>query len=271
MIRLGLLLWLSVASFSISENRGVSHLGFCHKNYDCELFMESFKGSPVIRTGWLDNTFNPEGCKCLPKLQTTKKGVEVRVHIVNGPGLRNRRLERHEIHWGRSIAGLERDVLRGNMSFLARFDKRAEIVRNQLDSIIMLEKCYVSPVLESDFGRQARLKLLRRTRKLFPKCHIVDNPLKAPCISGFICEKHGDFVPPQRPYIADLDGLDLYETYGTYYAQVHENALINFGWKYCNNLNVKGEKFVPPTKRKKSCDSTRTKQLNDFVIKGKGR
>lgn len=265
---MGLLLLLSVASFSIAENRGVSHLGMCHEKYDCRTFESSFKGSSVIRTGWLDHTFNPKSCKCLPVLQKTKKDVIARVHILNGSGLRNRRLERFEIHSGRTVAGLEKSIQQGNTSFLARFDRRAKIVASQLDSIITLKKCYVSPVLESDFNPATRKILLKRTAVLFPNCEIVDNPLKGRCVSGYICEKHGDIAPLKGRYIVDLDGLDMSLTDPASFGQWHEKAELAFVWKLCNNLNDSSKKeFIPPSKRNKSCNGSEAKQFANFINK----
>jgi hypothetical protein len=268
LIKLVLIAFVSFTFTVTAQNRGVSDLGMCHEKYDCSQMLARFEKSSVIRTGWVDKTFNPKRCKCLLPLANETKPKEIRVHILNGAGLRNRRLQRHEIHFGHTIKSLEKAILTRNKRFLTKFDRRVLVVKKELSLFKNLSKCFVSPVLESDFNYRARLILLRRVSQIIPECKTVDNPLNHSCIKGFVCEKHGVFKKLNPPYIADMDGTDIDEMDAQEFAKEHSKAEMSLGWAYCNNLNgVEG--FVPPTERNIRCDSFISERLEKFIIKGK--
>lgn len=184
-MRFGYLATLLLAIGAMAEsNRGSSDLGLCSKNYSYSNFIRSFNDSKVIRTGWLDNTFNARGCPNAERLIRESKPLDLRIHILNGPGLRNQRLERHEIHYGYTLASLERAIKRNDPRFIRKF--RARLLR--LKSLLAKRRgemsVMISPCLECDLSKPQRLKLLRETARVFPAYPLVDNPLRDTCLRG---------------------------------------------------------------------------------------
>ena len=255
------LVFLFYASVVVADNRGVSDLGLCSKSYNCGRFLNRF--DKTIISGWLDKTFNPSGCKCLEILKQSTKPKILRVHIINGSGLRFHRLQRFELGHGRTVSGLEKSILLGSKSFESTFKRRLLVVKKQLESLSNLEKCYISPCLECNFKKEARKKLLDITAEIIPECSLVDNPLLDSCLSGYVCEKHGDIKRLKPPYIVDMDGTDISKISPSW-ALEHKAADIAFGWSYCNNLN-KSSGFIPPADRIAQCPTAIHRQLFNFI------
>lgn len=190
-----------------ADNAGLSYLAMCHPKWPCKTSLAAFKELPVIRTGWLEQTFGEE-CPCVDRLLRDKRDKIIRVHIANGPCLRNGRCGRYEIFSGFTIASANRDIKRAKSRIVARFTKVISRLQERLAKSRGGLTCYVSPVLESDLDEQARTILHNLTASYLPSCTLVDNPLRGKCIRGTVCEKHGPNPRLSKPCIADLDGID---------------------------------------------------------------
>lgn len=250
---------------SFADNRGVSNLGLCHRNFTYDAIRQQFKHASVIRTKYLDNTFNPRGCGNLTLLLQETKPLDLTTVILNGPGLRNNRLEKHEIHYGYSISALDKAIRSRNEKFLSKFRSRLTLNAGHLNTRSGITVHRVNPCLECDLSPAARKILIEETRKVFPNSIIIDNPYNQPCIPGLVCEKHGSAANPPRPKIVDLDGEDYDSILPFSWASRHLNAEAVFAWKFCNNGLDRKQPWRPPTQRNAFCGQRDNLDLQYFV------
>lgn len=247
------------------DNRGVSNLGMCSRNFKFDTIRQQFRNATTIRTKYLDNTFNPAGCSNLLLTLRENKPKDITTVILNSPGLRNGRLEKHEIHYGYSVSSLNKAIKNKNSQFLKKFRKRLDINRRMIEPLSGGLKHRVNPCLECDLDPQARQILIDEVKKVFPSAQIIDNPYKQPCLSGYVCEKHGSTANPSRPKILDLDGED-YDTIRPHpWASRHLDAEAVFAWKFCNNGLDRKKPWIPPTKRVDFCGVRDNKDFSYFV------
>lgn len=234
---------------------GLSYLAMCQKDWPCSLSLSAYKNASVIRTGWLEHTFGEE-CPCVDRLLADKRPKEVRIHLANGPCLRNKRCGKYEIFHGYSVASANRAIKRKDDRLLNRFRRVAERAASRLAQGRAPLTCYVSPVLESDFDEQARSVLHSLTATYFPSCRIVDNPLRGRCIKGTICERHGPNPGLARPCIADLDG-SVANRDGTYeFLKRTKHCRMSLVWTPEMNCNSHlSQPFIDP--RKRNCERSR--------------
>lgn len=244
-----------------SQVRGISELGFCHPRVEYKKFAEQFVKQKRIVTGWLDNTFNPHGCPNAIKLMKAKRPVILRIHILNFPGLRNKRLEKHEVHYGYSREKLDSAIRHKNQKIIGKYVDRLNKLKKLVETRKGALTLYVSPCLECDLSKAARKILSQVTLSVLPQAYLVDNPSKGSCLKNSICERHGDRTDGD---ILDLDGLPLYSANIPKWVKHSPNAMIRFGWLPCNNGLGLGP-WVPPTKRAHFCDEEERKTLNAFL------
>lgn len=252
---------------------GESFLGLCHQRFQCTKAQALFSAEGPLVFGWLDGTFNnsstnDDRCPCGSELLRSQRDKIVRVHIINGPGLRNQRLQRHELGYGFTISTLDQEILKEPSSnqdseFLMKFRLRLRAVADQIKSAGGGVTCYISPCLECDLADESRKKLLRIAGEEVSACHLVDNPLKKSCLPGYICETHQVNRSKPAPCIADMDGVDQRDVDQTEWRNTHKHCLIRFKWQdWYNLLNIdkqpvmesKGAKskrpnWVPPLQR----------------------
>ena len=141
-----LILALVTTCSQASAAPALSYLGLCQKSWPCEKSLSAFKGQSVIRTGWLERTFGSK-CPCAERLLNDRRPKEIRVHLSNGPCLRNKRCGPYEVFYGETIATANRKVKAGDKKLLDKF----VAVAKQLDGRLAKSKgeltCYVSPML----------------------------------------------------------------------------------------------------------------------------
>lgn len=248
-------------SVQAQDNRGVSALGMCSPRYDYANMMTSFKYASVIRTKFLDNTFNPNGCKNLELLMREPKPLDMMSVILNGPGLRNGRLEKHEIHFGHSVSSLNRAVLNKEPKFMAKFDSRLNKIAAILNTRTGALTHRVNVCLECDLSQPARRILMERAKLVFPTAIYIDNPMQGACIPGLICEKHGSTANPPKPKSVDLDGEDYDGIKARQWGLRHADAETVYAWKLCNNGFKKHEDWKPPTQRTNFCGNRDNKDF----------
>lgn len=240
------ILLVLLAFMTAAHADGLSYLGICNKTWDCERSLNAWKGKRTIITGWLETTFGIE-CPCVKKVLASRKAKIVRVHLLNGPCMRNKRCGRSEPFYGLTVAGANRRILKDNKRFLAKFDVVIQRLKQRLVSAKGVVQCYVSPCLECDLNGNARKKLLNRVSAVLPNCVLVDNPLLQRCIQGTVCEKHGDRPLVSEPCIVDLDGTDGRLVNRKKWLAAYDHCELRFYWEPW--MNCIGKTFIDPTLR----------------------
>lgn len=256
--RLWLILSLALITTCSSTSAQVpaaSYLAMCQRNWPCSASIKAFNELPVLRFGWLEKTFG-DACSCVDKLLQEERPKEVRVHIANGPCLRNKRCGRYELFYGHTIASAQRDIKRNKSRIIPKYLKVLDRLRARLAKSRGPLTCYVSPVLESDFDEQARTILHSATTSYLPSCTLVDNPLRGRCIRGTVCERHGPNPGLTAPCIADLDGIDASTISVPEYLRQTKACDMSFIWSLglnCNSHHT--QRFIDP--RERNCGQAR--------------
>jgi hypothetical protein len=246
---------ITICSSTDAQVPAASYLAMCQKNWPCGASINAFNELSVLRFGWLEKTFG-DSCPCVDKLLQDERDKVVRIHIANGPCLRNRRCGRYEIFAGHTIASANRDIKRAKSRIVPRYLKVLERLRARLAKARGGFTCYVSPVLESDLDEQAREILYRITASHLPTCTLVDNPLRARCLRGYVCEKHGPSPRLSAPCIADLDGIDANTISVPEYLRQTSACDMSFIWSVGLNCNSHhSTAFVDP--RERNCAQSR--------------
>lgn len=241
---------LTTISLSASaQPLGVSYLGICNPTWQCGRSIKALEGQDTIRTGWIEGTFG-NSCDCADRLLQDPRPKEVRVHLANGPCMRNRRCGRHEVFYGYTIASSNRAIKRGDRRLAKRFERVAVRTRERIGRSRGPLTCYVSPVLESDNDAEARKILHRLAGAYLPGCTLVDNPLRGKCIRGTVCERHGPDPGLSRPCIADLDGAWGKDVSISAFVRNTRRCDMSLLWTPELNCNdSRGHTFIDPRKR----------------------
>jgi hypothetical protein len=227
----------------------LSYLGMCHKTWPCQSSLKAFNRVAVIKTGWLEGTF-AEDCQCADTLLQDPRPKVIRVHLTNGACLRNRRCGRYEVWAGETIASGDKKVRERNVRLLARYRKAVKVFRDRLSRSQGGLTCYVSPVLESDYGRPARRVLRSITHRYLPSCAHVDSVLRGHCLKGSICEKHGPEPGLHAPCISDLDGIPVEAISLQAFLRATDQCDLRFVWTGGFNCNPYSQgRFIDPRER----------------------
>lgn len=244
---ISLLLFLS----SDSQNRGLSYIGMCHRKVSSSDVSSIYEGQAVLNLHFLIRTFNRNGCPTFVDLAKDARPMIVHISLLNGPGLRNRRLQKHEYLYGYTIRTAQAAILKRQPKILQQVRAAAEEARQLLEARgPRLTILRIKPILESDFNKKARRIVYREVQKVFKGIPLIDNPVKDSCVPELLCETHGTNTEGD---IIDLDGLDYHDTNGTEWQQKGEQKVGMFVWKFCNNGFKPGEKWIPPLTRKHWC------------------
>lgn len=241
---------------------GVSEIAFCHKDNHYKSFISQFEREKRIVTGWLDNTFNPQGCPNAEILMKAKRPVVIRVHILNGPGMNNKRLEKHEIHYGLSRDRLDSKIRHENKAFLSKFRARLYTLKQLLDLRTKgALTVFVSPCLECKLSKAARKVLLEEIAVALPFAYLVDNPASGSCLKGFICERHGELAGD----ISDMDGSSFFDLNIDTWEAKTKNSVLRFVWLPCHNGLGGAGPWVPPTKRHRWCNGAERDAIRAYL------
>lgn len=235
-----------LALMATAQAQGASYLALCHSSTDCKAVKRTWSGQDTIITGWLEQTFGSQ-CKCADELLQSRKAKVIRVHLVNSPCMRNGRCGKYELLYGETADSASKKVRRGNRQFLHKFDRIVRRFRNRLTRATGSVQCFVSPCLECDLDGRARTLLAARVSAMLPGCNIVDNPFRAACLPGYVCEKHGASPRLTAPCIVDLDGVDGTDINVDKFASRYRHCDIAFYWEHWMNC-IRGP-FVDPRKR----------------------
>ncbi len=255
------LLIVLLAFMATAQAQGASYLALCHPDTDCKAVRETWRGQDTIVTGWIENTFS-ESCECADRLLASRKAKIVRVHIMNGPCMRNGRCGLYEAFSGYSIAQANRAVRHKNSRLMRRYRRVVQRLKRRLETAQNVQ-CYVSPCLECDLNASARRTLLRAVSDTLPNCIPVDNPYKQRCLPGYTCEKHGYTPHVSAPCIVDLDGIDGSRIDVDKFADRYRHCDISFYWEPFMNC-IRGS-FIDPRKRNCRYDSSMYQYVKGII------
>ena len=224
---------------------GSSYLAMCHPKWPCKESLVALR-KPLV-TGWLEETFGRR-CLCADRLLNRPGPKIVRVHLLNSPCLRNQRCGRYEAFHGMSIAKANRLVAKQDAKLMAKIDAIMQRASRRLAKARQPLTCYVSTCLECDLKYGQRRILAKMAAAYFPKCTLVDNPVRGRCLSGFVCEKHGPKPNLKIPCIADLDGIAAESINVKDYLERTRHCEVRYLWTHAYNC-IAGSKFVDPRRR----------------------
>lgn len=223
-----------------------SLLGICHKDFNCGSISSLYDGQETIVLSWLENTFGTK-CSCLNKLLQDSRPKVIRAHIIQSPCMRNNRCGRYEALYGYTAASASRAIVRGRGRAFTEFQRGLARLKKRLETATNIQTCYVSPCLECDLYESARRRLSSLVLSALPFCNIVDNPFRRKCLSGAICEKHGDTARVSAPCIVDLDGTDGRKVDVKKWVEQYRHCDLQFYWEPWMNC-IRGG-FIDPRKR----------------------
>lgn len=241
--------WREEAASGLSGKVGLSLIGLTSPHYDCDDVVAAFGRAPIV-FGYLERTFGDDR-RCLNRLLDHPQFAGVRVHIINGPCVRNRRCDRNEIVYGETIASLDRKLDQGDRALLDKIRAEMVRVRNALGPHLRDGKRYlVSPILEHDV-RSARgmRRLVDMARSVFgSRFRVVNNPVSgATDVGADYREWHGDRPAARAPCLVDPDGSDVSD-FGAY-ADRYAGCRMILGWNSQMNCLNPGEDFRAPRDR----------------------
>lgn len=247
LVLVSILLVSILAPGRTGRTEGLSYLGMCSRTWDCDKTLAAWRGEPF---GWIENSFGEE-CGCVDRFLSTSVNKVVRVHILNGPCMRNRRCGRYEAFYGYTPSSASRAILRKKGKLLGRIDAIIARLKERLDRANGKVTCYVSPCLECDLNDRARRSLLHRVSVALPNCNLVDSPHRDSCIRGTVCEGHGDSPNVTKPCIVDLDGTSADKVDLKKWLAKYRYCDIRFVWRpWMNCISLKGgPQFIDPRKR----------------------
>jgi hypothetical protein len=250
---------------------GASYIGMCNPKFPCEEALRALNVTPVKTFGYLADAFGHK-CQCVKKFMADSAPKYVRVHLANGTCFpeRGRRCGRYDVFSGERIKSAEIKVFKKNSRIIKRF--RASIIRTlHLMRIDPTATVRYSLCLECPLSLKARKILLNEALKFIPLEQLVDSPLSGRCLTGLICERHGDnprFDTRRAGCIADLDGKDLFNADIELFEKRSKNCEAIYYWTYGFNLLPYGYrgKFISPDKRTNKLDQLEFEGL-DWCLK----
>lgn len=247
---LSLILTFCPQRLSAETSFGFSYLGICHKDWPCKESFKAYDNFHVLMLSFLyDESFGSD-CPCIRKFYEDTREKIVRIHLTNGPGLRNKRLQQNEVFYGQTVSSAEKSILQNDQNIYKRFSAVAKRAQKDLSSQRGSLKLFVSPCLECDFSKETRMILFSWTKEYFPQAQLVDNPLNDSCINGFTCEKHSKDAIFTDQCIFDTDGFDSRKLSFNAFDDISKNCIARFAWIPQFNLNQSlNMKFIPPQDR----------------------
>lgn len=238
------ILLVSICAPRYINAEALSYLGMCNKTWDCDKTFKQWKGEPF---GWLENSFG-EDCRCVDRFLSTNTKKTIRIHLLNGPCMRNGVCGKHEAFYGYTAKRASRAIIRNNGRVVKRFKEILNRTKERLSRANGTVTCYVSPCLECDLYDRARRRLANLVSASLPHCNIVDNPNTYNCLSGTVCERHGENPIITLPCIVDLDGHDGSKIDINKWVAKYKSCDLRFIWYPW--MNCIGSKFVDPINRK---------------------
>ena len=106
----------------------------CSASADCGAILDSYRSAPVVVAGYLNSTFNPNGCKCIGQVMSILKPKTIRVTLTNSTCFpeRGRRCQKHECFYGESVKSADAKVRKKDPKILGCLTKSATQVINHI-------------------------------------------------------------------------------------------------------------------------------------------
>lgn len=158
---------------------------------------------------------SPKTDKIIVKLLSTGKCPKIRIHL----------------SWKDSHVFTEADI-----PTAVRKAKEVAFIVNQFPQV----EFFVSPWLEHRANLSLVEKLRKEVTKALPKrVRYVNSFISGGAyLSGAVNEVHSALVAPKGDYVTSFDGLDQLDAEMAKFKDVHQRALIFFGWSWFNNSKV---------------------------------
>lgn len=208
-----LLLIFSINAHAIDKSKiGLAPLALTQRTFDCSSFLKTLENQKTINIAWLYNTFGRK-YNCLKKILKDERLQFIETHLTNGPGHRNKRLEKHEFLKKYTLSQWNRLLVRRNQRLKKDIIKYATPVKNLLSLRVSTSTCLISGELEANISNQAGKVLNEWMREIFPDCLIVWNPIRATSeassANADFIEQHSFNPKVNIPCIINLDGTDI--------------------------------------------------------------
>lgn len=239
------------AEASLRGKVGLSVIGLLSPQYNCDAIVQAYGRAPIV-FGYLENTFGNDR-RCLNRLLDHPQFAAVRVHVFNGPCVRNRRCGAYEVLAGETTDSLNRKLAAGDAALLGRMRAEMVRVRDQLAPHVRPGKrYYVSGVLEHDVRDvNGARRVVQMARDVFGPLgfRVVNSPVSGALNAGAdLNEKHGTSPALSAPCIVDLDG-DEVSDFGAWANRYRQCAMV-LGWNNQMNCLADGEAFKDPRARR---------------------
>jgi len=225
----------------------------------CDQLIAAVLADKITCIGYLVGTFDDDA-QCLQRIVATNKLKSARIHLLNGPGLRNRALGAYEPHRRHTVATFSAAVERGDKDVTTAIAERAKKIESITKGKL---RCLLSGVLEHDLSTKAAAKVVEILRANAPSCRVVNNPvsLRAAVLPNTIHELHGEKPSLKAPCVVSLDGIRAVAVDMPAYLKRYQHCEQIFVWDQELNCRVEGA-FIDPRLRK-ACP---TKQQFDSLL-----
>lgn len=194
---------------------GLSYYALCHDRWPVKDSLDAFETCQNAPIAIVWNTFG-NNFSGLSAWKDLKKRHLIEVHLLNGPGLRNKRLGKYEALYGYSKESFNTSLIRQDKKLNDRLTPYFRDAARTLGQLLPSDReLYVSPDLESNLTQPAFHSLMRLVRPHFDPlgARYVWNPdLANPengYLQGFYYELHGSTKNHNWIDIYNLDGEDI--------------------------------------------------------------
>lgn len=236
---------LLVGLLGFAQGQALDLLALQKPGFPARAFAEKLPEGAAV--GSLDWTFGTS-LRPVESLLRTGRVSAYRVHLFNGPCLRNRICGRYEPHAGRTVRGFSDAWERGGRGPLRRHLARRTKAYCALFARHPGTQLLISPTLEHNLSRKAFRRQAAVVREACPAATVVDNPVGGVAATpGFVTERHGRRLSLKAPCVVSLDGETGAVDLGRFVAD-HRQCL-SFLWTSPLNCRRTAGPFVDPRSR----------------------
>lgn len=225
---------------------GFDHLALLSPHYNLEKVVTSLPEDSAI--GFLWRSFGTDLDRVRRVLRSGKIKL-VRVHLLNGAGLRNKQLAPYESLYGMTLTEFRRKIQKQDKELFELLASEAKVACQSLALEFPKIRVLCSPILEHNVSKKEFEVLREVVAKAAPNTEIVNNPVSqlAPKVDGSLYELHGYLG--RSADLVSLDGAEpLKGETPRSYAAKYPTALVVFWWEALMNCRKPGN-FVPPRER----------------------
>jgi len=199
-----------------------------------------YRMNGTMATGNLDNTFG-EKLDNVRAVIANFKPTYHRVHLINGPCIRNQRCGKYEIGYGYNKSSFDKAVSQRNPKILKYVRDRTALYRT-LAGTFLDTTFIVSPELEHDLSKNSWRILADEIRKVWPGVLLSNSPDGGISIERYLgswIERHGN-TPQSDTDISSLDGIDATQINIDAWKARVRNAKIAYVWQGTDNCFSNG-------------------------------